>query len=211
MQKPNVINEPDPEDFDEDEMDAGLQATDAPDTSPADKIEFHVQMKDYQLRQLEHFIVDTAARVLVGKLGDAKLAKMIEERAIAMLNDKINERLAQVTAEIINQPLTPAMFAKSEPVTMGEFVGLAARDFLEAPVDREGKLARDNWSMKYGKRIDWIVARAVDGKLKNEIEKATGETIAKVQLAIRAHHDQHLAAERKRLAEALAKITGENA
>ena len=173
-------------------------------------IEFFVQMRDYTKRDMEDLIVEAAARVVVGNYGDKVLAKKVEERCIALVTAATDKHLAGVTAEIIDRPVMPKFpfitKVDQAPVTMREFIGLTGRAYLEERVDSSGKPSSDGWSAK--PRLQHIVEGCVNRTFKNEIEKATNAAIAEVQRQIKAAHDAFIEAEKKRLRDALAKVTG---
>ena len=170
-------------------------------------IEFHISMRDYTMHDMEALIVEAAANILVGKVGNDRLAKMIEAKTIELVTAKADRALEAVSAVIIDEPILPKypfMKADEKPMTMREFLGLTGRDYLEGYVDSSGKPTTDR---HYGKRrIQHIVEQAMQVQFKREIEKATSAAIGEVQTAIRARHDAMLAAEKKRFHEALAKV-----
>lgn len=171
-------------------------------------IEFHVSMRDYTKMDMEGLIVEAAAMQLVGKFGNDRLAKEIEERTITLVTEKADRALASVAADIIDQPLTPKYnFAKASevPVTMREFIGLTGRDYLMAYVDSSGKPTTDR---HYGRtRIQHLVESYMSRHFKNEIEKATNAAIAEVRNQLAAAHKAFLDAEKARFREALEKTT----
>ncbi len=171
-------------------------------------IEFHVSMRDYTQRDMESLIVEAAARVLVGEYGNAKLAKLIEERCITLTTAQADKALASVTADIIDQPITPKypfMKADAAPMTMREFIGLTGRDYLTAYVDSSGKPTTDR---HYGKtRIQHLVEMYMQRQFESQITKATNAAINEIHTAIRAKHDAFLNAEKARVRDALAKVT----
>lgn len=168
-------------------------------------IEFNVSMRDYTLRDMEGLIVEAAARVLVGEYGNNKLAKLIDERCMALTVEKIDKRLATVTAEIIDQPLTPKYsFTKADekPVTMREFIALTGQAYLTAYVNSSGNPA----SGYDGKpRIQHLVDAHMQRAFKNEIEKATNAAIVEIRKGVEAQHQEFLAKERARFRDALSK------
>lgn len=170
-------------------------------------IEFHVSMRDYTQRDMEALIVEAAARVIVGEYGNNKLAKLVEDRCIALSVEKIDKHLASVTAEIIDQPILPkypGFKTDARPMTMREFIGLTGREYLTAYVDNSGDPTTDR---HYGKtRIQGMVEKFMSRAFQNEIEKATNAAIAEIQNAVKAQHAALLTAEKKRLSDALAKL-----
>ena len=175
-----------------------------------DKMEFHVQMHGYTLRDMDNLIVEAAARLIVGQRTDTALAKQIEERCAQLITEQVDAKLKTVTAEIIDQPLTPKypfMKADAEPMTMREFIGLTGREYLAARVDNSGKPTTDPHYSKT--RIQRLVESHMDRTFKNEIEKATRATIIEIQNAIKARHAAILDAEKKRVHDAIRHVTGE--
>lgn len=173
-------------------------------------IEFHVSMRDYTQRDMEELIVEAAARVVVGEYGNNKLAKLVEERCIAIVTAQADKHLAGIAADIIDRPILPKYpFQKPDanPMTMREFIGLTGRDYLEARVDNSGAATTDRHYSK--PRLQHIVEGAVHRTFKVEIEKATAVAISEIQKAVKAQYESFLAAEKARLAAALAKLTGE--
>lgn len=170
--------------------------------------EFHVSMRDYTMRDMEALIVEAAANLMVGKVGNDRLAKMIEAKTIELVTQKADRALDAVTAEIIEQPLMPKYSygkADAAPVTMREFIGLTGRQYLTEMVDSHGKVSeRRGYNEKA--RIQHLVEKYMEVAFKREIEKATNEAIGEVQRAIKASHEAMLAAEKKRFHEALAKV-----
>jgi len=172
-------------------------------------IEFHVSMRSWTQRDMEELIVEAAARVVVGEYGNNKLAKLVEERCIAIVTAQADKHLAGVAADVLDRPIIPKYpYQKpdAQPMTMREFIGLTGRDYLESRVDNSGNQTTDRHYSK--PRLQHIVEVAVHRSFKTEIEKATNAAISEIQKAIKAQHDAFLDAEKKRLREALTKATG---
>ena len=192
-------------DLPEDEFSENIAAT--TDTQPAERLEFFVQMRGYTLREMDALIVEAAARQVVGNRGDSKLAKEIEARCIALTTEKIDAKLATVTAEIVDQPMIPALGSSKEPVTMRDFMALCGSQYLAEMVGNDGKPASSDSYYRNNSmpRMQYLVKQALDLKFKKEIEAATSAAIREVQAAIKADHDALIQAETKRIREALAK------
>jgi len=171
-----------------------------------ERIEFHVQMRGYTQRDMDDLIVEAAARLIVGKHNERSITKAIEEKCVELLNDKATKALDGVTSEIIDQPLTPN-FGEKKPVTMREFLGLYGREFLMTPVDADGKPGRDHWGRSRA-RIEWLVSRHLDARFEAEIKKATQAAVTEITRELKARHEAILEAEKQRLRDALAKVTG---
>lgn len=174
-------------------------------SDPAAKIEFHVQMRSWTLNDMESLIIDAAAKQLVGRhAGDGDLSKAVQDAAIKAITERADKKLEAVSAEILDQPMMPTWNGK-EPVTLRDFIGLYAKDYLTQVVDREGKPTTSGWGSNGQQRIVWIVERALDRKFKSEIEAATNKAIVEVREAVKANHKELVEAEMKRLRDALSK------
>lgn len=184
---------------------ANMSATEQPTDAP---MEFHVQMRGHTFRDMEDLIVNAAAQQIIGWRGEGnKLKKLIEERCVAQVAARADEALSKVTAEIIDQPLTPS-FGDKKPVTMREFIGLTGREYLTEKVDRDGKPYTGGWGSGEARtRLQNIVSDYMQRHFKSELEKATNAAISEVQRAIKAQHAAFLEAEKARLRDALAKAT----
>lgn len=176
------------------------------ESDPAAKIEFHVQMRSWTIRDMEDLIVQAAASQVISGLGDRKFSKLIEDRAIAAVTAQADTKIAGISAEIIDQPLTPS-FGDKKPVTMREYLGLYAKDYLTQVVDSQGKPSSGGWGGHDKARIVWIVERAMDAKFKREIEAATNAAVREIQQQVREMHEAVLTAEKARIRDALAKVT----
>lgn len=189
-------------DLPEGEIEENLSATE--ESQSDEKIEFFVQMRGYTQRDMEALVVEAAARVIVGRSGDSKLAKEIEARCIELTAERADKKLATITAEIMDQPMVPSFGAK-EPVTMREFLGLYGREYLSASVNKsDGKPGGGYGSMP---RMEYLVTRALDSKFERELAVMTTGAIREIQAEIRARHEAALTAEKERVREALAKAT----
>ena len=189
------------------DVDTDMVAT----TDPTDQgIEFHVSMRSYTLRDMEGLIIDAAARQIVGRHGETEIRRSVEEKALQLISEKAAVVLSGVTAEIIDQPLTPS-FGDKQPVTMREFLGLYGREFLSERVDRDGKptKASDGWGRPHSlSRMEWLVGQHLTKVFRDEITKATNAVISEIQAAIRADHKAFLEAEKARVREALTRSVG---
>jgi len=180
-------------------------------TAPAGGVEFYIQMRDHTMRDMEDLIVEAAARDIVGNYGKDVMAKKVEERCIALVTQMADKHLAGVTAEIIDQPVTPKFPFSSKgdekPVTMRELIGLTGRAYLEARVNHAGEPSTDSWSTK--PRIQHLAEKHMQQAFKNEIEKATNAAVAEVKNAISAQYKAVLNAEKARFLEALSKVASQ--
>ena len=193
-------------DFDEDAFPVeDIAATEQSD--PGAKIEFHVQMRSWTLRDMEDLIVQAAAAQMIRSFGDKQFSKLIEERAITAITAKADEKIATVTAEIIDQPLTPK-FGEKAPVTMREFIGLYAKEYLTERVDREGRPSKGGWGSDHTyTRAELSIMKLMDRRFKKEIETATTTAINQMRDEVKRAHDAVLAEEKARIRAAIAKLT----
>jgi hypothetical protein len=183
-----------------------LSATTEPDGGK--DIEFFVQMRRHTMHSMEDFIVDAAARMIVGPHKDRELAKQVEAKCIEIINEKATGTLETVTSEIIDKPLIPG-FGDKKPVTMREYLGLVGREYLEQRVDREGKpMPADSWNRSaFGTRMQWLVWQAMDKKFKDEIQKATNAMLSEIRTEMMAQHKALVEGEKAKIREALTKLT----
>lgn len=189
-------------DFDEDlAPEEDMVATTGP-SAEDDKIEFHVQMRSHTMRDMEDLVVEAAARQIVGRRQDTEIARRIEARCIELIDSKLTTALDTVTAEIIDQPVTPK-FGDKQPVTMRELIGLYGREYLETLVDPQGK-RHDGWSRGV-RRIEHLAEKSLERKFTSEIERATNAAVTALQAEIRAHHKTLIEAEKARFRAALDK------
>lgn len=162
-------------------------------------LEFHIQMRRHTMRDFEDLVIEAAARQIIGRFSDGTIAKAIEARCIKLLHERATAALENITAEIIDQPVTPD-FGSKEPVTMRELIGLYGREYLQQKVGRDGK--PDSWGGN-APRIQHIAEQALERRFKNDIEKATRTAIAEVQRAVKAEHKALIDAEKARFLKAL--------
>lgn len=169
-------------------------------------IEFNVSMRSYTQRAMDALIVEAAASLIVGRQNKNEIAKLIEQKAIALIAEKADAVLANVTTQIIDTPVTPT-FGEKKPVTMREFIGLTGQAYLTEQVGPDGKIPTDSWGRREStSRIAWMVQRAMEVKFEKEIKAATGAAILEMQKEVRAQHDAILNAEKERIRAALAKV-----
>jgi hypothetical protein len=187
-------------DLPEGSIEEALTATE--ESQSESKMEFFVQMRSFTQRDMETFIVEAAARQIVGRSADSKLAKEIEQRCAVLTAERADKVLSGVTAEIMDQPMTPS-FGDKKPVTMREFLSLFGREYLAATVDRhDGKPATGYGSLP---RMEYLVSRYMDAKFKAEVEKATNAALVEIRAELKARHEAIIKAETARFREALAK------
>lgn len=205
MDESELVEALDDDAFEEAESDhAGLEATEEPVSRG---MEFTVQMKGYRLGEFEDAVVEAAARVLIGRDRKDALAKRIEERCIALTSAKVDEHLAGVTADFLDQPMIPQIGSSKDPVTLREFIGLCGREYLTQHVDRDGKPAKPSHYNSTAPRIQQVLQGAIDKRFKAEIDAASRSVIAEMRDAAKAQFDALLVAEKARIRKAFDRHT----
>lgn len=175
------------------------------ESDPSSQVEFHVQMRDWTIRNMEKMIVEAAARIIVGRHGDNQLARQIEARCVELITEKIDSHLIDVTDSIIDEPLTPS-FNDKKPITMREFIGLYPHEYLRQRVDSSGNPSPGGWNPGSKQRVEYLVERALDAKFKRDIDAATASAITAIQASIKEQHKAVLDEQKARLAAAMAKM-----
>jgi hypothetical protein len=153
---------------------------------------------------MDALIVEAAARIIVGKHGDTTLAKEIQARCVELTAQKADEALNRVTKEIMDQPMTP-QYGDKKPVTMRGFLELYGREYLSAKVDRDGKPDQNGYGA--APRMEYLVAKAMDSKFKQDIANATSAVIREVQAEIKARHAKLLDEEKAKIRLAIEQVT----
>ncbi len=175
------------------------------ESDPKAKLEFHVQMRDWTIRDMEEMIVEASARQIVGMSGETALAKKIQDRVVELTTQRLDEKLSGVTADILSQPVMTPGYGAQKAVTMAEYIGLTSAAYLAEMVGSDGKPTTSSYNRQT--RAQYLVEQAMQVKFKREIQAMTDACISEVQMAIRARHAVLLATEKKRLLDALAKVT----
>lgn len=165
-------------------------------------IEFHVSMRRYTMHDMERLIIEAAATLIVGRHNDKAIAKAIEAKCIDLINEKATAALSTVTAEIIDQPVTPS-FGDNKPVTMRELIGLCGREYLTETVDPEGNPRKARYGISVQPRMEYIVGKFIERKFKQEVDAATSRMISEVQRDIKARHEALLNKEKARIRDAM--------
>lgn len=185
------------------EVEVAMAATREAESKP---IEFHISMQSRTMKVMEELIIEAAARQMLGNFRDSDLAKQIQDRAIALISDKINKALEPVSADILNQPMINNTFAPKtgEPMTMKEFIGLCGRGFLSQHVDSAGNPTESSHWNRSERRVDIIVRKLIDASFKKEVEAQTSALLTEVRNEMKAHLAVYLEKEKARLREGLA-------
>lgn len=168
-------------------------------------ISFHVQMRSWTVEDMETLIVEAAARLIVGRNGDSKFTKLVEERAIALLVEKADKILSAVAGDLLNHTVTKDSYSKGQPVTIGEMLGMLGREYLQQIVNSDGKISTSSYDHGRESRLAKIVGSAMERKFAKEVEAETTKTIAEVRRAIKASHEALLESEKKRFLDAVTR------
>jgi len=161
-------------------------------------MDFHVQMRGYTMRDFEAMVVNAAAHQLIG--GRTFKAE-IEAKASEIANAKLDARLNEALRDVMG--MTVAQRGK-EPVTLGQQIGMEAKDYLTQPVDREGKPVTDSWGRSSSQpRISHIVGGFVRQHFAKEITEAMTAMRSEIAAAVAKQLSATIEAERARVAEAL--------
>ena len=174
-----------------------MTATTTPENGK--QMEFYIQMRRHTMADFEELVIEAAARQIIGRFSGETIAKKIEARCAELLHEKATAALESVTAEIIDQPVTPS-FGQKEPVTMRELIGLYGREYLQEKVGANGE--PNSWGDSRP-RIQRIAELALDRTFKSEIASATSAAVVEVKRAIKDEHDALIAAEKARFLKAL--------
>lgn len=173
-------------------------------TEPVNKgIEFHVSMRSHTMADMEELIVEAAAQQLIRSMKATDFDKLVKDRVIALITERIDKHLLTVTADIVNQPITPAYGAGKDPVTIAQFIGLAGRDYLTSRVGSDGR--SDGWGDKIS-RLEYIVRGLINKKFESELAQATTAALADIRTQVQKQHEAILEAQKKRFQEALDKV-----
>tara|TARA_R110000851_G_scaffold308778_1_gene467865 strand:- start:8975 stop:9604 length:630 start_codon:yes stop_codon:yes gene_type:complete len=166
---------------------------------------FTVKMDGYTLGDFEQMVVETAARILLDKgASDDRISKIIQDRAIDLITSKVDGKLLQVTAGILDRPM---MQAGKDALSIGEYIQLVGKDYLTANVDREGRIAT-GFHNNGEPRIQRLVNSLVDISFKSEIKAQMAGITSELRKAAAAQVAAVIEEERHRLQKALTSEVG---
>lgn len=171
---------------------------------PPSGISFHVTMRSWTQDDMEELIVEAAARLLLGKMSDTRIAKLVEEKVLAAITERADARIAAVAADVMAHRLTPQGYGQKASVTIGETLAHLGREYLEQKIDRDGKPVFDSYR-DGTKRIDLIVSRHLDRAWSDEIGKVTNTAAAEIRRDLKARHEKIIAHEKTRLRDSVMK------
>ena len=179
---------------DEDEALSDLTATKSADP---DTMDFHVQMRGYTMRDFETMVVHAAAQQL---MGGRTFKAEIEAKAVEIASAKMNARLTDALKDVMGMTVSKR---GAEPVTLGQMIGMEAKDYLTQPVGRDGKPNTDSWGSRGTPRIAYLVQQFVADHFAKEIKAGMEAMLAEVKAHAKAKLDQTIQAERERILASL--------
>lgn len=183
----------------DDEESSDLTATKNKDH---DTMDFHIQMHGYTMVDFETMVVEAAAQQLLRGHSEDSLKKKIEERLITLVSGSIDKALEPITKEIMDDPMLPKYRgAKSEAMTLREYIGLCGRDFLQTKVDNNGNITTGTYHGE--SRINRLIAGVLDRGFEKEIKSSTSELKTELRSIASAKMNALIDEERNRITEAL--------
>jgi hypothetical protein len=172
-----------------------MSATKSADPTTMD---FHIQMRGYTMRDFEGMVVHAAAQQLVGS---RNFQKEIQDKAVEIANARVNDQLTTAMRDIMG--LTVQSRGK-EAVTLGQMIGMEAKDYLTQPVNSRGEFDTSGYHNGGRQpRAAYLVSEYVKSNFAKEIKAAMDAMIAEMKPKIIAELDATIKAERERVAKAL--------
>lgn len=179
--------------------DEGEDLSDLTGTKSADPetMDFHVQMRGYTMRDFEQMVVHAAAHQLVG---GRTFKSEIEAKVSEIANSKLNSKLSDVMKDVMTMTVIKR---GSENITLGQMIGMEAKDYLTQKVGGDGKPS-DGWSSRDAKpRVEWLVQKFVQDHFAKEIKAAMDSMMSEIRGQMKLQLDQIIQAERARLLASL--------
>ena len=164
-------------------------------TEATETMDFHVQMRGYTMRDFEAMVINAAAHQL---MQGRTFKSEIEAKAIEIASSKVNARLNDVLKDVMQ--MTVATRGK-EPVTLGQMIGMEAKDYLTASVKSDGSPS-DGWGQS-APRIVYLVREFAKQHFASEIKAAMGTLIADMKAALEKQLTAAIDEERRKIADAL--------
>jgi hypothetical protein len=171
-----------------------LTATKAADPNTMD---FHIQMRGYTMSDFEQMVVHAAAQQLVGS---RSFATEIRDKAVEIANAKVNEQLSQAMRDVMGIAVQKR---GAEQVTLGQMIGMEAKDYLTQPVNGRGEIDTSGYGSSRQPRAAYLVAEYVKAHFAKEIKAAMDAMLAELKPAVVAQITATVTAERNRVAAAL--------
>lgn len=164
----------------------------------AQTMDFHVQMRGYTMRDFEEMVVHAAASQL---LGSRTFAAEIRDKAVEIANGKINDQLSHAMRDIMG--ITVQSRGK-DPVTLGQMIGMEAKDYLTQPVNGRGEIDTSGYhSGGRQPRVAWLVSEYVKVNFAKEIKAAMDAMLSELKPMVAAQIAATVEAERSRVIAAL--------
>lgn len=190
----------------EDDFEAEREDLTATTQAEDGKMNFFVQMNGHTMSDFEDMVVNAAAAQILCNIVPSRMQRLVEERCISLITERIDKHLGSIVADIVNQPLTQP--GRSEPITMAEHIGIVGRDYMATTVNSKGEPEKRNgWGSNVQTRAQHLVSQVVDRDLKRHVDQETRKTIAVVREEIKSHQQAILEQERKRVSDAIKSLS----
>ncbi|MCA2013487.1 hypothetical protein LCM17_18495 [Cereibacter sphaeroides] len=161
-------------------------------------MDFHVQMRGYTMRDFETMVVHAAAQQL---LGGRNFQRQIEEAAIAIASQKVDQQIGVALRDVMGMTVTTR---GKEAITLGQMIGMEAKDYLTQQVDGQGKVVTDSWGRSSSKpRVSFLVGQFVREHFAKEIEAAMKVLRDEIAAGVSAQITAAVESERKKIADAI--------
>lgn len=142
---------------------------------------------------IDNEIQERIINTVVGKVKDSVItnvetesAKRINEQ-MASIEKAVGEKLNSIMDNFFDEPRNVTDnygVVVKKGVTVKQTLRDACDNFLNQPVDKDGKPVKDSWSYTYKTRVDYFVAKAIDYPIQRSIEKAVDEIKKNLQQKI---------------------------
>ena len=179
-----------------DDADADFADLTATEEADPDTMDFHVQMRGYTMRDFEVMVVHAAATQLVG---NRDYRREIEAKAAEIASEKVNDRLNEALKDVMGMTVAKR---GQEAVTLGQMIGMEAKDYLTEKVDQSGK-PYDGWGGSASPRVQHLAGKFIRETFSKEIETAFKALRDELKSAVEMKMTAVIEDERKKLSSAL--------
>jgi hypothetical protein len=163
-------------------------------------MDFHVQMRGYNLDTLETIVIEAAAKQIARGLGD-DVPNRVQDEAIKLASKAIDDKLSPIVSDLFEQPILSRSYAKEETLTLREYIGLVGSQFLTTKVTRDGEPA--GVYDRGEPRINQIISKVLEKRFKKEIEAEFAKLRDEVRDQIASKLDETIESERQRMADSI--------
>lgn len=174
---------------------ADMTATKSEDPTTMD---FHIQMRGYTMRDFETMVIAAAAQQLIG---GRTFKKEIEAAVMAQADKRLNNQVGKAMSDVMGMAVTTR---GKEVLTLGQMIGMEAKDYLTQPVNAKGEIETGAWGRDLTPRAAWLVQQYVRQHFAKEIKAALDGMVTELRAQIKSQLDAAIAAERARVLDALA-------